>query len=168
MERLSAGKTWQKMILFRIWRDFKSDQRQMLYLTATFVFFFSFVHFCLRLLWASAAAWGRSSCRAPASHCRRSPGRVGSGVEAQGLSCPAAGIIFLDQGPNPCPLHWRVDSLPLDHLGNSKPSFSGLTYLFKIHPFPPCPHDFFLNGLDLVMQLAVAHRMWADMCKKML
>ena len=23
-----------------------------------------------------------------------------------------------DQGSNPCPLHWKVDSLPLDHQGN--------------------------------------------------
>ena len=33
---------------------------------------------------------------------------------------PTQGI-FLDQGSNPCPLHflhWQVDSLPLSHLGN--------------------------------------------------
>ena len=26
--------------------------------------------------------------------------------------------IFLDQGSNPCALHWRADSLPLDHQGS--------------------------------------------------
>ena len=29
---------------------------------------------------------------------------------AHGLSCSAACVIFLDQGSNPCPLHWQVDS----------------------------------------------------------
>ena len=32
-----------------------------------------------------------------------------------GLSCPVACRIFLDQEPNPCLLHWQVDSLPLNH-----------------------------------------------------
>ena len=35
--------------------------------------------------------------------------RVVSVVVAQGLSCPAAYGIFLDQGSNPCPLHWQAD-----------------------------------------------------------
>ena len=26
--------------------------------------------------------------------------------------------IFLDQGSNPCPLHWQADSLPLSHQGS--------------------------------------------------
>ena len=34
-----------------------------------------------------------------------------------GLSCPSARGIFLDQGLNPCPLHWQADSQPLDHQG---------------------------------------------------
>ena len=33
-------------------------------------------------------------------------------VAACGLSCLTACIIFPDQGSNPCPLHWQVDSLP--------------------------------------------------------
>ena len=36
-------------------------------------------------------------------------------VTVCGLCCPTAYGIFLDQGLNPCPLHWPVDSLPLDH-----------------------------------------------------
>ena len=122
------------MILFRIWRDLKSDQRQTLYLTATFIFFFYLFLFpaalglccCVRAL----------SCRALASHCwARSRGRVGSRAEVQGLRCPAgislpgtvtrarglrswgaglrcpaAGVIFPDQGSNPSPLHWQVGS----------------------------------------------------------
>ena len=31
-------------------------------------------------------------------------------VVAQGLSCSTAYGIFLDQGSNPCPLHWQADS----------------------------------------------------------
>ena len=34
----------------------------------------------------------------------------GSAVVAHGLSCSVACGIFPDQGLNPCPLHWQVDS----------------------------------------------------------
>ena len=37
-------------------------------------------------------------------------GMWASVVVAHGLSCSAACGIFLDQGSNPCPLHWQVDS----------------------------------------------------------
>ena len=39
----------------------------------------------------------------------------GSIAVAQGLSCLTACGIFLDQGSNPCPLQWQVDSYPLYH-----------------------------------------------------
>ena len=43
---------------------------------------------------------------------------TGSVVMYQGLiSCPVACGIFLDQGLNPCLLHWQADSLPLSHQG---------------------------------------------------
>ena len=36
-----------------------------------------------------------------------------------GLVAPRhAGSEFLDQGSNPRPLHWQVDSLPVDHQGS--------------------------------------------------
>ena len=35
-----------------------------------------------------------------------------------GLSCYSPCRIFLDQGSNTCPLHWQVDSCPLDHQGS--------------------------------------------------
>ena len=38
---------------------------------------------------------------------------TGSIVVVHGISCSAACEIFLDQGSNPCLLHWQVDSLPL-------------------------------------------------------
>ena len=42
----------------------------------------------------------------------------GSVVMVLGLSCSEACGIILDQGWNPCPLHWRADSLPLSHQGS--------------------------------------------------
>ena len=45
-------------------------------------------------------------------------GHVGSRVVAPGLSCSAAHGIFPDQGSNPCPLHCRADSQPLDQQGS--------------------------------------------------
>ena len=36
-------------------------------------------------------------------------------VVVHGLICPPACGIFLDQGLNPCPLHWQLDSHPLCH-----------------------------------------------------
>ena len=40
---------------------------------------------------------------------------TGSIVVAQGHGCSMACRIFLNQGSNPCPLHWQADSLPLSH-----------------------------------------------------
>ena len=34
----------------------------------------------------------------------------GSVAAVHGFSCPAACGIFPEQGSNPCPLHWQVDS----------------------------------------------------------
>ena len=38
-------------------------------------------------------------------------------ILAHRLHCSEACGIFLDRGWNPCPLHWQVDSYPLDHQG---------------------------------------------------
>ena len=40
---------------------------------------------------------------------------MGSVVVAHRLSCSLTCRIFLDQGSNPCPMHWQVDSLPPSH-----------------------------------------------------
>ena len=37
-----------------------------------------------------------------------------------GLNCLVACGIFPDQGSNPCPLNWQVDSDPLYHQGSPK------------------------------------------------
>ena len=44
--------------------------------------------------------------------------RAGSVIAAHGPSCSAACGIFPDQGSNPRPLHWLVDSQPLRHQGS--------------------------------------------------
>ena len=41
-------------------------------------------------------------------------------VVAHGLGCSTACRIFLDQGSNPHPLHWPVDSYPLCHPGRPR------------------------------------------------
>ena len=42
------------------------------------------------------------------------------GISSRGtwLNCPTSSEIFLEQGSNPCPLHWLADSLPLAHQGS--------------------------------------------------
>ena len=40
------------------------------------------------------------------------PTDSGSVVVVNRLSCSVAGGIFLDQGLNPCPLHWQVGAAP--------------------------------------------------------
>ena len=56
------------------------------------------------------------------------PGSVDSAAVEHGLSCSVACGIFPDQGLNPCPLHWHVDSQPLDHQGSP----------FILFLVPPC------------------------------
>ena len=43
---------------------------------------------------------------------------VASLVAVHRLSCSVASEIFLNQGLNSCPLHWQVDSQPLNHQGS--------------------------------------------------
>ena len=97
-----------------------------------FLFFFLFFYFWLCWVFVSvrglslvAASGGHSSSRcAGLSLSRplllRSTGsrRAGSVVVAHGPSCSAACGIFPDQGSNPCPLPWQVDSQPLRHQGS--------------------------------------------------
>ena len=45
-----------------------------------------------------------------------------------GLSCSVACGIFVDQGSNPCALHWQVDAYPLSHRGNAWMKFSILSW----------------------------------------
>ena len=43
---------------------------------------------------------------------------MGSVAVAHGLICPITCGVFPDQGSNPCPLHWQVDSKLVDHQGS--------------------------------------------------
>ena len=53
-----------------------------------------------------------------------------------GLSCCEECGIFLDQGSNPCPLHWQADSVPLSHQGS--PSHFLLYFETSNFTFPSC------------------------------
>ena len=90
-----------------------------LYLDCEGLFFFNFW-----LHWAFVSASRLSLravrggfCGAKTSHCfgfsccgTWALGEWALVVVPHGLSYPVACGIFLDQGSNPCPLHWRVDS----------------------------------------------------------
>ena len=96
---------------------------------ATLLFKNNFIYLFMTVLGLHRCAWAfsscseqvlLSSCRVQVSHWRgfsraQALGCVDSVVGARGLSCPAACGILLDQRSNPCPLHWQVDSYPLDH-----------------------------------------------------
>ena len=71
-------------------------------------FFASLLH-CF-IAFSSRGKWGMlSSCCARAAHCSHFSGCREPAL-VHGLSCGAQAEIFLDQGLNPCPLHWQVDS----------------------------------------------------------
>ena len=53
-----------------------------------------------------------------------------SGVVAHGLSCSTACGIFLDQGSNPCLLHWQADPYLLLH--QESPTFFKVLFLERI------------------------------------
>ena len=105
------------------------------------IFFINCYFFFFLLHCVSIAMWGLSlvtvsrSCSSLhidmwAFHCRGfsccGPQALGSRLRSCGLkapelqlsSCSELCVIFLDQGSNICPLHWQVNSWPLDHQGS--------------------------------------------------
>ena len=93
------------------------------------------------------------SCSAQASHCRvfswcraQALGAHVSAAGARWHSCSVACGIFLDQGLNPCPLHWQAYSYRLHHQKSHQPLFlfsftSPVTpfntlFLFMVYIFP--------------------------------
>ena len=88
-----------------------------------FFFFKLFIYFFLAALGLRCYAWAFSSCPERgllfADVCGllllRSTGSV---VVVHGLSGSTACGNFLDQGSNPCPLHWQANSQPLRHQGS--------------------------------------------------
>ena len=70
---------------------------------------------CVPAFFSCEKQWLPSSC-VLASHCGDLSccrawdlGARASVVVAYRFSCPTACGIFLDQGSNPCPLHWQAD-----------------------------------------------------------
>ena len=87
------------------------------------------LHFCawtfLSCSKRAGLGWGLLSSCVWVSHCSgfsccgaQALGNVGSVVVVDELSCPAAFEIFLNQGLNLYPLHWEMDSQPLNHQGS--------------------------------------------------
>ena len=113
-------------------------KNQITFLTFHFFFFlinlfiYLFIYFWLCWVFVSvrglspvAASGGLSSSRCaglslswPLPLWSTSSRRACSVVVAHGPSRSAACGIFPDQGSNPCPLHWQVDSQPLCHQGS--------------------------------------------------
>ena len=60
---------------------------------------------------------------------------MGSVVAAHRLCCSTACGIFPDQGSNPCPLHWQVNCLALDHQGSPE-----IIKLFTLGIIAICSH----------------------------
>ena len=58
--------------------------------------------------------------------------RAGSVAVAHGPSRSAACGILPDQGLNPCPLHWQVDSQPLHHQGSPKNKLFNIAHVDTI------------------------------------
>ena len=78
-----------------------------------------------------------SSCGALASHCHGFSGcraqALGSWASvdvAHGPACSMACRVFPDQGSNPYPLCWQMDSHPLDHQGS--PGFAFYFILLEV------------------------------------
>ena len=94
-----------------------------------YYFWLCWVFVSVRGLSPIAASGGHSSSRCAGLSLSRPllwstvSRRAGSVVVAHGPSCSAACGIFPDQGSNPCPLHWQVDSQPLCHQGSPRRRF---------------------------------------------
>ena len=129
----------------------------------------------LWLCWVFVSVWGLSLVVASGGHyssqCTglslsrllslRSTGsrRAGSVVVAHGPSCSAACGILPDQGSNPCPLHWQVDSQPLRHQGS--PTFLVLLFLLFLILFPISSFLFFnSHQKGLETHFLMDHRFW--------
>ena len=86
--------------------------------------FFLKLFICFWLCWVSTPLLGLSLiatsagfllCGAPAAHCGGFSCCGAQALELRLRSCGATCGISPDQGLNPCPLHWQVNSYPLCH-----------------------------------------------------
>ena len=98
-------------------------------------------HFFFWLHWVFAAVRGLSPAAVSRGYF---PGAVHGASHCGGFSCCRAwapghvGLVavarrlFLNQGSNPCPLHWQLESQPLDHQESSMlSSFKRLSHSLK-------------------------------------
>ena len=115
--------------------------------------YFNYLLIYFWLHWVFVAAWGPSlvaASRGPSlAMCSgfslwrllfwgaQVLGDWASGVVAHGLSGSLACGIFLHQGMNVCPLHWKVVSEPLDHKGSPQLVFF-IIVSFLSPSFWPC------------------------------
>ena len=117
--------------------------KQFLYFYYLFIYLWlCWVFVSVQGLSPVAASRGHSSSRCvglspsrPLSLRSTSSRHAGSVVVAHGPSCSAACGIFPDQGSNPCPLHWQVDSQPLRHQGSPKLLFWNVYYFLTVSYF---------------------------------
>ena len=82
---------------------------------------------------------------------------------AHGRSCSLACRIFLNQGLNPCPLHWQVVPLSLSHQGSPKPVFCGHFYIstnneYSTHfTIEEIEADILISEKNYLLQSCLAH-----------
>ena len=118
-KQVAEGMNWEALCL------------SWVYLSYFFYFwlFWVFVAVCRLSLIADSRGYSllvgaRTSHRSGFSSCGAwARGMGASVVVAHRLSCSRACGIFLDQGLNPCPLHWQVDSYPVYHQRSPPLSF---------------------------------------------
>ena len=83
-------------------------------------------------------------------------------VVVNGLSCSIECGVFLDQGLNPCPLHWQVGSLPLYHQGSHSVIIDlviiAVSFLFC--PFCSLPPFLFLPYFVLFSMIPINLYFW--------
>ena len=105
------------------WETLSQNQPVKLYLdSSSFFLNYIFIYFwlpgssLLQVDFLQLHEWGKLWC---ASFSRLES--VGSVIAAHGSSCPEVCGIFPERGLNSCPLHWQVDSWPLDHQESPEP-----------------------------------------------
>ena len=113
------------MSLYFYFFSFREGLSAFLDIDISFLWYINYLFICFWLHWVFVAARGLSLVAVGkgyslvvvrrliyvispvAEHGLQS---LGSRVVACGLSCPTACGVFLDQGSNPCLLHWQMDS----------------------------------------------------------
>ena len=136
--------TWALSMIPFVFCFFKWARLFFFFLIFISVFLTAMDLHCCAWAFSSCGKWElSSSCSVQASHCGDFSSRRAWALKVHRLSCPMACGILPDQGWNPCPLHWQVDSKPPDHQKSSvmltEALFStnqGLWYLVKSRVLP--------------------------------